>query len=112
MSFAADKELVRNKEFRVWWSQSKFKAEQEYIYRQAEELNASSESSQELDLDAVTAHDLSIPYNHVKHLAETTPNVRNEFAHGTSMVNFPSIGRLEMVSEYVNALYREKVIDD
>ena len=46
-----------------------------------------------------------VNYDHIQHLIEHVNRVRNEYAHGSSMLHKQVLSSFEMVSEFINQIY-------
>lgn len=87
---------VKNEGFSSWQNRERMREEQK---RMDEELNKLAE-------DEIAFHEE--PCDYVGILKETIPNLRNAYAHGSSMLYPGGYGKLEICVEFINQLYDER----
>ena len=85
---------VKNEGFSAWRNRKRMNDEQRRIY---EELNKMTQKEIEF-------HDEQ--YDYLAILKKSIPNIRNEYAHGSSMLHPGGYRKLEICAEFINQLFK------
>jgi hypothetical protein len=106
LGYAIDEGLVRNEGFRRWHRVAEDRARQRRSMETFQTMIDQQLESLEVDENEpvnVTPGDQS--WNLVQLLRKSLPNLRNELAHGSSMLTNQVLGTIELVSEILSQLY-------
>ena len=108
IEYCRDHKLIRNEHFTAWYAQPQKQAEMDMLMASISKME--KEGLQELEVDYSQAEysSPSIDYDHVEHLVEYVNKIRNNYAHGSSMLHPNVLGTFVMVSEFINAIYQEE----
>ena len=106
LRYVIDRGYIRNEGFRIWRNKSIIQARYRYQKEKMQEMKKKGLTSIELDYSkaVVTNGDLR-DYDYLKVILECIPGIRNDYAHGSSMLHNHVLHSFEVVSELVNQLF-------
>lgn len=107
--YAIDQGLLRNEGFRRWHAIAVARAKERISMEAMQTMIDQGLESIEVDNSEpliITEEDRS--WNLLQTLTETMPSLRNELAHGSSMLTNQVLGNIELVAEILNQLYPKK----
>lgn len=106
LGYAVDQGLIRNEGFRRWHRAAEDRARQrrsmEIFQAMVDQQLASVEVDEEQPVN-ITPDDQS--WDLVKILRKSLPGLRNELAHGSSMLTNQVLGTIELVAEILSQIY-------
>ncbi|WP_232520280.1 hypothetical protein [Ralstonia solanacearum] len=106
LGYAIDEGLVKNEGFRRWHQAAEARARQrrsmEILQTMLEQQLESAEVEEEQPVN-MTPDDRS--WDLVKMLRKSLPGLRNELAHGSSMLTNQVLGTIELVAEILSQIY-------
>jgi hypothetical protein len=108
--YAIDQGLLRNEGFRRWHSIAVARAKERTSMEALQTMIDQGLESMEIDSSEpliITEEDRN--WNLLQTLIETIPSLRNELAHGSSMLTNQVLGSIELVAEILNQLYPDKI---
>ncbi|WP_232352732.1 hypothetical protein [Burkholderia pseudomallei] len=106
LGYAIDEGLIRNEGFRRWHQTAEDRARQRRLMENLQTMIDQQLKIMEVDKDEpinITSDDRS--WNLVQVLRETLPDLRNELAHGSSMLDNQVLGTIELVAEILSQIY-------
>lgn len=109
LKYAIAQGVVKNEGFQIWHKKGELNAlarVQMQKLREMEEKNLAEITWADSDIQ-VTDEDLRWDYTSV--LAEVLPNIRNQYAHGSTNLHNLALGTIQIVREIINQLYPEKL---
>ncbi len=110
LRYAIDQGLLRNEGFRRWHAAAVAKAKERISMVAMQTMIDQGLESIEVDDSeplVITEEDRS--WNLLQTLTETIPSLRNELAHGSSMLTNQVLGNIELAAEILNQLYPNKL---
>lgn len=106
LKYAVDNGLVRNEGFSAWQNRgeirSRARVEMEKLH-EVSEKNLAVVTWDESDIQ-ITAEDLD--WDYVKMLPDQLPQLRNDYAHGSTDLHNWSLRSFQIVSEIINQLWQ------
>jgi hypothetical protein len=106
LSFAVDKGAIKNEGFRQWRDQVDHRARQRYSMEKHQEMIARGLHEMELDYTQALPNDQDREWDYLSILQEVLPEIRNGYAHGSTLLHQQVLGTLELVSEILNQLFK------
>jgi len=79
-----------------------------YEMEKTDEMYAKGLKQIDFDYSEVTVTDADRNWEYLSFLSDFLPELRNHYAHGTSMLHNQVLTTLEVVSEIINQIYPEK----
>lgn len=106
LSYAIDHGLVRNEGFRRWHAAVTYQARERRLMEAGQAMSDQGLESIEVD-ETEPAEILPVDqvWDLVQVLRESMPHLRNELAHGSTLLTRQALGTLELVAEILNQLY-------
>jgi len=107
--YAIDQGVIKNENFSVW----RHRAEQRAKIRNEEELweEAKSKGLSEITFDEneFEIKDEDCDHDYLGIILETTPSLRNHYAHGSKSLDNQAIGTIRLVTEIINQIFPLKM---
>lgn len=108
--YAIDQGWVRNEGFRRWHHRAKMRAEERARIELIKKMSREGLTEAAFDPASVEIIAEDKEWDLVSQLSESISEIRNEYAHGSSMLHNQVLGTFELVSEFINQLWQgEKV---
>lgn len=107
LTFAIDTGAIRNEGFRQWRDQVDRRARQRYVMEKRSEMIAGGLQKIELDYTQALPNDQDREWDYLSTLQEVLPEIRNSYAHGSTLLHQQVLGTLELVSEILNQLFEK-----
>lgn len=108
LRYAIDLGYVKHEGFRRWHEAAQRRATLRYEMEKSDEMYAKGLKEIDLDYSKVTVIDADRNWEYLDFLAGYLPELRNRYAHGTSVLHNQVLMTLEVVSEIINQIYPEK----
>lgn len=108
LKFAVNSGAVVNEGFRRWHDQVAFRARERYSNEKRFEMLERDLQRIELDYSNAVPNEQDQEWDYLPILLEVLPEIRNSYAHGSTLLHNQVLGTLELVCEIVNQLYEEK----
>jgi hypothetical protein len=105
LHYTIDRGHVKHEGFRRWREAAQQRALLRYQMKKTDEMYAKGLKTIDLDYSEVTVTDADRNWEYLKFLADFLPELRNNYAHGTSMLHNQVLTTLEVVSEIINQIY-------
>lgn len=105
LRYAIDCGYVKHEGFRLWHEAAQRRATLRYEMEKSDEMYAKGLKQIDLDYSEVTVIDADRNWEYLDFLAGYLPEIRNHYAHGTSMLHNQVLTTLEVVSEIINQIY-------
>lgn len=107
IEYCRDKGLIKSEAFSAWQRQPSMQAYYGGLIKEVERQSAESGS----DIKVMEVQFEELPpnpnYDHVQHLVDHVNRIRNTYAHGSGMLHNDVLGSFEMVSEFIEQIYRD-----
>lgn len=108
LRYAIDRGYVRHEGFRRWHEAAQRRATLRYEMEKSNEMYAKGLKQIDLDYSEVTVTDVDRNWEYLSFLSDFLPELRNNYAHGTSMLHNQVLTTLEVVSEIINQIFPAK----
>jgi len=108
LRYAIDCGYVKHEGFRRWHEAAQRRAMLRYEMEKTDEMYAKGLKQIDFDYSEVTVTDADRNWEYLSFLSDFLPELRNHYAHGTSMLHNQVLTTLEVVSEIINQIYPEK----
>ena len=108
LRYAIDRGHVKHEGFRRWHERAHVRASVRYENEKREEMYAKGLKKIDLDYTEVTVTGADCNWKYLDNLLDYLPELRNHYAHGTSMLHNQVLTTLEVVSEIINQIYPAK----
>lgn len=105
LRYAVDKGDIRNDGFTVWEHRAEIRSRERQFLEAIREMNERGLTEMTIDEGAAEIKEEDRDWDYVRVLIDTLPAIRNNYAHGSSMLHNTVLGRLRTVSECINQLY-------
>lgn len=105
LKYAIEKGDIKNEGFRRWREVVERRAMASYSGEKIQEMMEKGLKSIELDYSEARITDVDGNIDYAKILLETLPEIRNRYAHGTTLLHDQVLGTVELVSEIINQIY-------
>ncbi|MFM0572967.1 hypothetical protein PQQ88_32335 [Paraburkholderia caledonica] len=105
LGYAIDQGLVRNQGFRRWHQAAEGRARQRRSMEIFQAMIDQQLESVEIDEEAISVTPDDQSWDLVKILRKSLPGLRNELAHGSSMLTNQVLGTIELVAEILSQIY-------
>jgi len=105
LRYAIDINMIRNQGFRRWNERVLERAKHRYDQECLSELIERNLDQIELDYNQVAPNDEDREWDYLPILLEVLPEIRNGYAHGSTMLHNQVLGTLELVCEILNQLF-------
>ena len=116
IEYCRDNKLIQNSGFSAWKRHSRIKAyyEAEREQNQWAEAELKRTGDTQIELPEIILENLPIDdtYDHVQYLVNTVNKHRNDYAHGSGELNNQVLKTFEMVSEFINQIFKNKDISN
>ena len=99
---------IKHEGFRRWHEAAKRRATLRYEMQKTNEMHAKGLKQIDLNYSEVTVTDADRNWEYLRFLSDFLPELRNNYAHGTSMLHNQVLTTLEVVSEIINQIYPEE----
>jgi hypothetical protein len=103
--YAIKQGWVLNEGFDRWWSSARRRAENRATIELIKEMDQKGLEEAVFDPTEVEITEKDKDWDLVTDLSESIPKIRNEYAHGSSMLHNQVLGTFEIVSEFINQLW-------
>lgn len=110
--YAIKQEWVRNEGFQRWWDSARVRAEHRASMELIYEMERTGATEAMFDPTQVEIIGQDKNWDLLGALAESIPKIRNEYAHGSSMLHNKVLGTFELVAEFINQLWPESDVQD
>ncbi|MCX5720683.1 MAG: hypothetical protein NT179_01460 [Nitrospirae bacterium] len=108
LRYAIDHGHVKHEGFRRWREAAQRRALLRYQTEKTDEMYAKGLKEIDLDYSEATVTDADRNLEYLNFLASYLPEIRNHYAHGTSMLHNQVLTTLEVASEIINQIYPAK----
>lgn len=112
IEYCRDNGLIQNQNFSAWQRHATMKAYHQAIKEQQELAIAEMDRTGAVEIHLPDIPISELPpdpnYDHTQHLVDTVNRIRNDYAHGSSTLHNDVLGSFEMVSEFINQIYKYK----
>lgn len=98
---------IKHEGFRRWYEAAQRRAMQRYEMEKTDEMYAKGLKQIDLDYSEVVVTDEDRNLEYLNFISKFLPELRNHYAHGTSMLHNQVLTTLEVVSEIINQIYPE-----
>lgn len=98
---------IKHEGFRRWHEAAQRRATFRYKMEKISEMDAKGLKQIDLNYSEVAVSDADRGWEYLNFLADYLPELRNHYAHGTSMLHNQVLTTLEVVSEIINQIYSE-----
>ncbi|MEI7612745.1 MAG: hypothetical protein WCK63_07535 [Betaproteobacteria bacterium] len=105
LRFASESGFLQNKGFRRWHKHVEQHARQRYVNDILKEMTERNLDQVELNYEQAIPNEQDQNWNLLSVLLEVLPEIRNSYAHGSTMLHDRVLGTLELVSEILNQLF-------
>ena len=99
---------IKHEGFRRWHEAAQRRATLRYEMQKTNEMHAKGLKQIDLNYSEVTVTDADRNWEYLSFLSDFLPELRNNYAHGTSMLHNQVLTTLEVVSEIINQIYPEE----
>lgn len=96
---------IRNEDFSLWQHQRQMNAEQQFQREVLQKMEAEGLTEYSYNLDDIEIGHYAFDYDYLAVLEQNLAPIRNEHAHGSSMLYPTVLGAFELVSTVINRLY-------
>jgi len=103
--FAKQQGWVRNEGFQRWWQTARVHAEHRTSMELVVKMERTGATEAVFDPSHVEITEQDKNWDFMNVLAESTPKIRNEYAHGSSMLHRSVLNSFEVVAEFINQLW-------
>jgi len=110
--YAIDQGWVGNEGFRRWHHRAQMRAEERARIELSKKMSREGLTEATFDPASVEIIAENKEWDLVSHLSESIPHIRNEYAHGSSMLHNQVLGTFELVSEFINQLWPGEIVKD
>ena len=105
IKYLAYHQYVRNSDFDLWWHRRKMHSQEMFQLEVIEKMKAEGLKEYSYEPDDIDLERYAFDYDYLSVLAENLPPIRNEHAHGSSMLDRQVEGIFEIVSTIINKIY-------
>lgn len=105
--YAIKQGWVLNEGFKIWQKRAHDYAEYQASMELIHEMEQTGEADAMLDQTRVEKIYQENNWDFLSAFAASIPNIRNEYAHGSSMLHNSVLGTFELVAEFINQLWPE-----
>lgn len=105
LKYAQREGLIKNEGFSLWRNRGEIRSRQRYDAELSRRMNEEGLDQVEIDYSSIEVTEDDLDYDYVSILVKTLPKIRNDYAHGTSMLHNQSLGMIQIACELVNQLY-------
>jgi hypothetical protein len=103
--YAIQQGWVRNEGFQRWWQSARVRAEHRASMELIAEMERTGATEAVWDPSQVEITGQDKSWDFMTVLAESAPRIRNEYAHGSSMLHRSVLGSFEVVAEFIKQLW-------
>lgn len=105
LRYAIDIKSIRNQGFRCWNQRVLERARHRYAHERVCKLIERNLDQIELDYNQAVPNDKDREWDYLPILFELLPEIRNVYAHGSTMLHRQVLGTLELVCEILNQVF-------
>lgn len=105
LRFAIDTGVIRNQGFRRWHDRVAQRARDRYAHERHLEMIERNLDQIELNYEQAIPNDEDREWNYLPILLDVLPEIRNSYAHGSTMLHNQVLGTLELVYEMLSQLF-------
>lgn len=105
LRYAIDIKLIQNQGFRRWNERVLERAKHRYAHERLCELIERDLDQIEMDYNQAAPNDEDRGWDYLPILFEVLPEIRNGYAHGSTMLHSQVLGTLEVVCEILNQVF-------
>lgn len=105
LRYAIDINSIQNQGFRRWNEKVLERAKHRYAHERLLELIERNLDQIELNYNQAAPNDEDREWDYLSILLEVLPEIRNGYAHGSTMLHSQVLGTLELVCEILNQLF-------
>ena len=105
LRYAIKRSDIKHEGFRRWREAAQRRATVRYEMEKTDEMYSKGLKQIDLDYSEVTVTDADRNWEYLNFLASFLPDLRNTYAHGSSMLHNQALTTLEVVSEIINQIY-------
>lgn len=105
LSFAVKNGHLKNEHFAVWRHRTEMRAQQRTEmerFFEMERLNLSEITVDDSDYEIT---EVDRDHDYLAAILESTPGLRNHYAHGSSSLDNKALGTIQLVAEIINQMY-------
>jgi len=103
--FAKQQGWVRNEGFQRWRQSARERAKIRVIMELITEMERTGKAEAAFDPSQVEITERDKNWDFMSVFADSTPKIRNEYAHGSGMLHRSVLGTFEVVAEFINQLW-------
>ncbi len=107
LNYAIKTSRVKNEGFSVWKNRVRMNSENRHRFDLIKKMNDEGLEEIIIDESDIEIKEEDMQFNYVETLKESLPFLRNEYAHGSSMLHNHSLTTIIIASEIINQLYPE-----
>lgn len=105
LRYAIERGYVKHEEFCRWHESARLRATYRYEQEKLQEMDANGLTQIDLDYSEVMVTDADRNWEYLNTLLQYLPGLRNQYAHGTTLLHNRVLTILETVSEVINQIY-------
>lgn len=105
--YAIQQEWVKNEGFKRWRESGRMRAEERARRELIEDMDRKGLNEAFFDPSKVEITDEDNGWDLIALLADSLPQIRNEYAHGSDMLHNQVLGTFQLVAEFINQLWPE-----
>ena len=105
LRFAIDSGLITNQGFRRWHDRVQQRTRDRYAHERHLEMIERNLDQIELDYSQAVPNEQDCAWDYLPILLEALPDIRNSYAHGSTMLHNQVLSTLELVGEILNQLF-------
>jgi len=105
LSYAIDRDFIKNEGFEIWHQRAEMRASQRFQDEKIEEMGAKGLSEIEIDESQIEVTDADRNWDYIEILKENLPKIRNNYAHGSTILHNQVLVTFQVVSEIINQIY-------
>lgn len=105
LRFAIDSGVLQNEGFRVWNARVERRARERHLQERIMEMIEQNLDQIEVNHEQAVPNDQDRDWNYLAELLNALPQIRNSYAHGSTMLHNQVLGTLELTSEILNQLF-------
>lgn len=107
LNYAIQTSVIQNEGFSIWRNQVRVNSENRHTYELIKKMNDEGLEEIVIDESDIEIKEEDMQFDYVETLRESLPFLRNEYAHGSSMLHNHALTTIIIASEIINQLYPE-----
>lgn len=107
LNYAIKSETIKNEGFSIWRNKARINSENRHRFELLKKMNDEGLTEIALDESDIEIKEEDMQFDYVETLKESLPFLRNEYAHGSSMLHNHALTTIIIASEIINQLYPE-----